>query len=560
MRKIIIFILINFIFSVVTFSQEVKQKITRSAQTEVISGKKYYIHKIEKGQTLSTIAQAYSVKVDEIKKANPELKKKLKEGETIKIPFISKISQPKSEENFLTHEVEQGETLYNISKQYGISVDEIKRVNPDIADVIKEGQILNIPVTTKIPEKYKKQKENAITDTNRKKITKSELKVIYDVALMVPFNLQYADEIKINDNPEENIASNQKSFLFIGFYEGALIAIDSLKKTGMNLKIHVYEVNDDSVQTLGILRKPELQKMDLIIGPLFETPFKIVAGFAKKYEIKIVSPLTSENKVLENNPFVFKATPSMMVQLELYASYIAKKIHSTNLVIVYNDNNENEKIMLQKFKTVFKNTPDSSGKCLVATELPYNKSGLSGLDKIFIKDTQNVLLILSNNQIFVSNLITSLCSRYEIEKPNKKEDEPPEFTSRIEDFKIKVLGLSGWRHFDNMEITYLVKLYLQLYSTTFVDYEQENVKDFVIKYRDRFKTEPHKYAFVGFDICFYFLKALKDYGVNFQNNLNNIKTNPLQNKYIYQKTENNGFENKYINIFKYEDYKQIKVN
>ncbi|MDD5570534.1 MAG: ABC transporter substrate-binding protein [Bacteroidales bacterium] len=460
----------------------------------------------------------------------------------------------------MTHEVEEGETLYNISKQYGITVDDIKKANPGLKDAIKEGQVINIPVTTKVPEKYKNDTVITVIDTNRKNTVKPQLKDIYEVALMVPFYLQYAEEIKINDNPEENIASNYKSFLFIGFYEGALIAIDSLKKTGINVKLHVYEVNDDTVQTLSILKKPELQKMDLIIGPLFESPFKVVAGFAKKHGIKIVSPITSENKVLENNPYVFKATPSIMIQLELYATYIAKNFHGTNFVIVYNDNNENEKIMLQKVKSVFKNTPDSLGKYIVAAEIPYNKSGLSGLDEIFIKDAQNVLLILSNNQIFVSNLLTTLCSRYEIEKPNKKEDEPPEFTSRIEDFQIKVLGLAGWRHFDNMEITYLVKLYLQMYSTTFVDYEQENVKDFVRKYRDRFKTEPDKYAFVGFDICFYFLKALKDFGVNFQDNLSNIKTEPLQNNYIYRKTENNGFENRYINIFKYEDYKQIKVN
>ena len=641
MRRFLFLIFLSFILSAISYSQDEKPSIVKSEKTEFINGKKFFLHTVEKGQTLSQIAKAYSITVDDILQVNPEAKKSIKPKQTLLIPAYNKVVEEFAKtENFnfhkiekgetvssiakkygvkesellaenpdakkkikagdvlkipikdktkpstqkaessisseiQTHEVESGETLYGIAKENGVTVDDLKKINPDLKNEIKEGQIINIPIVAKNSEVEKIQtkvvkktktplpKTSTDKDTTNKTITSKPLfKNTYNVALMVPLYLSDMDEIKITDNSEDNNTTNYTSFKFIGFYEGALIALDSLKKTGLNVKLFVYEVNDDTSNVRNILKKSEFQNMDLVIGPFFESALKIVTSHAKRSGFKVVSPISPDNKILENNPNIFKAIPSIQVKMEQYTNYIAKKYSKSNIIVIYNDNNEGEKLMFKNFKSNFYNNFDSLHKNIKLKEIPYNKKGLSGIDAALMRDTINSVVVLSNNQIFVSSLVNDFCKRYEKDKPTsgkKDKDEQPEFTSRIEDYNIKMFGLESWRHFDNLESAYLVKLNLHLFSSKFTDFDDDNTKEFIRKYRERFKTEPDNFAFHGFDLCYYFVKALKENGTNFQVNINTLKTKTLQTSYNFKHSGNNGFENKYVNIFKYEEFKLVKV-
>jgi ABC-type branched-subunit amino acid transport system substrate-binding protein len=59
--------------------------------------------------------------------------------------------------------------------------------------------------------------------------------------------------------------------------------------------------------------------MDLIIGPLYGSSFMPVAKFAKENGIAIVSPFTQVNKILFENPYVCKVSPSITLQIEKMA-------------------------------------------------------------------------------------------------------------------------------------------------------------------------------------------------------------------------------------------------
>lgn len=67
----------------------------------------------------------------------------------------------------------------------------------------------------------------------------------------------------------------------IEFYEGVLVALDSLKKDGLSIQMSVFDTGNDTAKTAAILRKPEMKTMDLIIGPLYYKNFIKVADFAK---------------------------------------------------------------------------------------------------------------------------------------------------------------------------------------------------------------------------------------------------------------------------------------
>ena len=104
-------------------------------QTEVIGGKKYYVHFVQTGNTLWGIHNMYDVSVDDIIKYNPGTEKGLVDGQKLILPVQLQT---------VLHTVESKETLFAISKKYGVTVEDIIAKNPTAEIGIKVGQILTI--------------------------------------------------------------------------------------------------------------------------------------------------------------------------------------------------------------------------------------------------------------------------------------------------------------------------------------------------------------------------------------------------------------------------------
>ncbi len=109
----------------------------KSQMIVYVNGAKYYIHNVQSGETIYSLAKLYGVSEDVLLKNNPSLKDGLKAEQNIKIPFDSKPQQPqttdkKLKKKFDIHIVEQGETLYAISRKYSISIAVIIEDNPSI--------------------------------------------------------------------------------------------------------------------------------------------------------------------------------------------------------------------------------------------------------------------------------------------------------------------------------------------------------------------------------------------------------------------------------------------
>ena len=121
--------------------------VERSKDKVVISGVPYFIHQVKKGETAYSISRAYGITVEDLTKENPPAIYGLKEGQTLRIPValvdeIKKtemaplIQQPKDETKFIYHSLKPGETIFYLSKYYGVSENEILQSNPGI-DITK---------------------------------------------------------------------------------------------------------------------------------------------------------------------------------------------------------------------------------------------------------------------------------------------------------------------------------------------------------------------------------------------------------------------------------------
>ncbi len=117
-----------------------------------IGGVDYYYHQVKKKETIYGISKDLGIPKEDIIKYNPSVANGLKKGQYLYFP-ISAYGQPAQQaatkpavNSKHSHEVEPGQTLYGISKMYGVTVDALRKANPETSNGLKVGTILTIPV------------------------------------------------------------------------------------------------------------------------------------------------------------------------------------------------------------------------------------------------------------------------------------------------------------------------------------------------------------------------------------------------------------------------------
>ncbi|WP_426092152.1 PBP1 and LysM peptidoglycan-binding domain-containing protein [Flavobacterium sp. DSR3-2] len=156
----------------------------------VFSQGKTATHKVEKGETITQIAQKYKVTPFDIYQLNPDAQSGLKPNSILLIPNSSAKKainvQSKRGTTTVTHQVAPKETLYGIEKKYGVSDQALKQANPFLEkDGLQIGQILtissnavlknNIPITEKVVYHYVLPKETKYSIAKQYRITIEEL-------------------------------------------------------------------------------------------------------------------------------------------------------------------------------------------------------------------------------------------------------------------------------------------------------------------------------------------------------------------------------------------------
>lgn len=137
------------------------------------NGKKYILHRVEKGEGLFAIGRRYGVSVDVLREANPQTKKGLVIGEIVLVPLVKEDKI----KGATYHKIKEGETLYRISRMYDIDIEKLRKwndlkgneieINRElIVEMPKKGKSGNKapaedPPEEKNPEKRKEEKKPA---------------------------------------------------------------------------------------------------------------------------------------------------------------------------------------------------------------------------------------------------------------------------------------------------------------------------------------------------------------------------------------------------------------
>jgi LysM repeat protein len=122
-----------------------------SIGTETINGKVFVVHSVGEKETLYGISRRYGTTVESILQYNPTADAGLEIGQILKVPYTKKSGAPSttaSSGNSTTHTVAAKETMFSISKTYGVSIEEIKQWNNLTDNALSIGQQLIIKKPT----------------------------------------------------------------------------------------------------------------------------------------------------------------------------------------------------------------------------------------------------------------------------------------------------------------------------------------------------------------------------------------------------------------------------
>lgn len=519
-------------------------EVTKSTRIEKIEGKEYYIHKIIKGQTLYSISKVYNMLISELVFENPDAIDGIKPDMELRIPVISTttpVITPKDKPiningKYRVHTVEKGQTLYAISKLYNVTVEAIKQANPEMPEALSLGLQLNIPV-----EQLLKAEETVYTSAVIENLKDTPVVSVdgnkINMVLLLPLYLSENDN-SYRDTAKTNYSQSiyAKSLNGLEFYEGALLAADSLSRKGIKATIYAYDI-PDSAALAKVLRNPVLKSADVIIGPFHGKRFDAVAAFAKENNIVCVSPVLKKSDIAQNNSLVNKVLPSDEIQIQQMGEYIGRFNCKKNIIIMHSGNSDS--LMIEKLKAGIKSRCDSVKLHVINTK----GRGVKLADSLIQPNVENIVMAFSRDESYVSRLVLHL------EKKNNKQ--------RV----VTLFGLNEWQDFENIEVEYFQNLNLHLPVDLFVDYSRPEVKNFLKKFREKYLAEPDKFSYLGYDVTMYYLQMLNKFGKTFYQRPETIHATGLQSSFDFKKVgTEGGLENQNTFILNYNDYRLVKVN
>ena len=575
---------------------------TIKAQT----GNGYFLHTVAKGQSLYSIANTYHISVDDIVRLNPGSDKQIRAGETLKIPqsgngsnagkvvfhtiqsgetlyqltvkynvtaqAICEANPGLSASNFRTgqvvcipaqesasvptaketapqrkaeeqewkemHKVERKETIFSICQKYGITQDALIALNPDLKNgKLRRGTFLFIPYPESEKNKNGNLQASGPEPTNEELFRESQPVAqkmnVVKAAVLLPFTVKENGTDKSNPRMTE-------------YYEGLLLAVDSLKRQGISFDLYTYNTQGSKQVMASILNKPVMKTMDIIFGPVAPENIPVATDFAKKNDIRLVIPFEPKVDQVFSTPQIYQVnTPQSYLYSEVYEHFI-RQFSRCNVIFLDPANGDKEKA---DFITGLKNELRNSQVTFKQIQLG---SAIDPDKVIGAMDTTrtNIFIPTSGRSSALTRLLPHL-TLVRREHPG---------------FDMHLFGYPEWQTYTQEHLASFYELDTYFYSSFYTNNLFPEAVRFTQSYRrwyskDMANSYP-KFGMLGFDTGYFFLKGLAQEGDGLENNLSKVKVVPIQTGFKFERVNNwGGFINRkvfFVHITK--DFELIKLD
>ena len=420
------------------------------------------------------------------------------------------------------HKVKKKETIFGISREYGLTIEELIKANPEMNEPgyeLKKGMILNIPFSKDSLEARAKREAAA------KQVT------VVKTAPVV------ADDVKNREIrlgimlPLHNINGDGRRMT--EYYRGVLMACDSLKKQGLSIDVHAWNTAEDG-NIYKVLEDPAAAKCDLIIGPLYSKQMDALSAFVAKHDIRLVIPFSINAPQLTTNRNIFQVYQSPTEQNEVIIARFIERFKSYHTVVIDCNDSTSKK---GTFTFSLRRQMEQRGMDVVVTNL---KSTEANFSRAFSRTKPNVVILNTGR----SQELGVAFSKINGLKANSPE------------LDVTMFGYTDWLLYTRTYLENFYKYNTYIPSVFYYNPLSSGTQRFERKYRQNFRSDMQnalpRFAITGFDHAFFFLKGLHKYGKNFNGADGMFGYPPVQTPLKFERYGNGGLRNKTMMFIHYQ--------
>ena len=572
--------------------------VTKSNDIVVIRGKSYYLHTVQPGQTLYSICKAYGANIDEVKSLNDKKDNALSLYEVLKVPYTEPFVQ--QDDKFYYHKVLKGETFYSIARLYKIKPKRLLKFNEGYAQnqPLAVGAVVKLPlaeidlsvlgeeeIEASVGKKQEIRPERPVRNESVKKVEEASVTDILQNALMqknekteqepeketttvigatdkmeIP---DYISEVVMPVDPFVKVALllpfsakdypvfvdtlvekmpvqiSARSEQFISFYEGVLLAVDSLKNQGYKVNLKVFDTERSAEKMYTMVDEIDRFHPDLIIGPVYGSVYKALMDDLTNKNIPVIYPLSSRSEEFGVYPDFIQVNPSMKALTVAMSDWLREEAEEANLVCLNLTGNEVSHSDLEDIR-LFKEYMHRIGSM---NFYDWNTSAvpLDGLRLQLLPDRENIIILPTTKEAEVSKIL-------------------PVLSALTDGYRITVVGFPEWQAFTSVDHETYFKLNTKIFTYSYVDNTTEPAKRFALKYRKYFYTEPNNLAYKAFDMSLYFIELAAKYRDRTLDALEFYPRNGDFSRFYFQKMEGQaGKENQGFYIVNFGSDYRLKI-
>ena len=440
-------------------------------------------------------------------------------------------------DSIINHTVQKKETLFSLSKKYGLSIDEIIKANPGIQiDKLKRRSILVIPLKKKnvakdeinILDESLKKDSIILSDFKLNDLKKEKFKKIdFELAFLAPFKLNTVVLDSVEDT-EKTLGEVNLTTISINFYNGLSYAVQELNDLGINVNLSVYDTEND-LNKIDELKSLDLKKFDLIIGPFIARNFN---KFNSDNTSLIVSPLIENGISIKENVLITTTNNSLKSTrvFDIIDSEIALMEDQCAIIISDLENKSSKSKLINRFPNAEVIDIDEEN-LFVDPEITDSLMGVNKQNWVFLETSK-------------TNVISSLTSLLNSQNNN--------------DRKIRLFSTVSSENYENSNIS-LEKLgnLNFIYPSNSKPSISFDYNNFYENYIEKFGNEPDRISIKARDLTYDLILRIAVFK-KFENSLPYGETTYFQNKFDYT-FKDNFYRNRSFYILRHRDLEILEI-
>lgn len=484
----------------------------------------YVSYTVPPKKTLYSLSKEFGISREEIIRLNPEIQERgnLQEGMVLRLPEKKPIT-PEGSGEFVFYEVPPRQTEYSLTRKLGVGYADLLALNPQLARGLQAGMVLKIP---RARAQELEVKNDLILETFdlRDSINPRH---IPRLLVMLPFRLDRLD-LEDVEGTQKRIEQNNALQYSLGLYSGLLVALDSIADLGVSVEVKTLDTRLSTDHVKSLMQREDLSGYSAIVGPLSPESVREVATRASELGVPVLAPLPiAEDIPLENLFYTY--TPEERLRERMLA-YMKGQVTDQKVLVISDQKNQDAEVrILETF-------PAAS-----LVELRQEEKNISlnreALIRQLSQERDNWVFVETDDFKIASSVSSILNS------------------ANSDSTRIRMFTTHKNRAFENdvISVPHLSNLKFTFPSVP----RESSTAAFERRYRQRFKGDPDRYAIRGFDLGMDLLLRLA-YKLDLFEIADQIgELEYSGNKFNYWKGWQSGYYNTASYILMYEDL-QIK--